>query len=141
MHAFYLPPGQNPLAAITYPANPGIDPTSWEPTQRCGAGISCYAAGDFLTIASNPFAGATTPFLQKTGLGGDPCPSAGGVNDKLCQMFLQDPQNTPNAQSFKPNFVPIPKGANVSSLGKPVPPEAYGVAPGLKIGTPIPVHP
>jgi hypothetical protein len=38
--------------------------------------------------------------------------------------------------NFKPNFVPISRGADVNGVAKPVRPEAYGVLPGLRRGAP-----
>lgn len=136
VQAIYFPPGLPGIGATIYPSNPGIDPTSWVQSNRCPP--ACYAAGDFQTVASNPYAAATVPFLQKSsGLANDPCPSSGGVNNKLCQIFVQDPQSTANVPNFTPNFIPIPYGSDTTGLAFPVPPTAYARPPGLTIGGPV----
>lgn len=120
--SIYLPHGQSGVGATT---NSGIDPTSWTTTQRrCLAGITCYEAGDFHTVASNPFAAATTPFIR-TGI---------GRKNDIFQSFVQDPPGAPNVPNFKPNFVPIPQGAHVANLATPVQPGAVGLPPGAKLG-------
>jgi len=58
--AIYFAPGSAAIGATT---NTGIDPTAWvqQAAKRCTGDFAvCYAAGDFDTVASNPFALATT---------------------------------------------------------------------------------
>jgi hypothetical protein len=118
--AIYFPAGQPGIGATT---NSGIDPTTWTTTQpRCSA--TCYAAGDFQTVSSNPYASADTPFIQA---------GYGRPND-LFQSFVEDPQAIANVPNFKPNFVPIPRGASITNLGLPVPTAAAALNPALKIG-------
>ena len=122
--ALYFPPGQLPVGNDT---NLNIYPTNWTTRQiRCDANVlTCYAAGDFHTIASNPFAAATTPFIKKK------CnpPEVCRPND-LFQSFVEDPQGPPS--TFVPNFVPFPIGADLRGLGRILPSDAsvFGVPPG-----------
>ena len=114
----YFPPGQSAIYVNYY----WVDPTGWTTSQslRCpGVSPPCRGSGDFATIASNPYAGASTPFVTR---------SANNPN-VLFQNFLQDPPAPPNFKDSPPNVVPIPYGANISSLGTPVPPEAWGFDP------------
>ncbi len=93
-----------------------INRLSWTHTQpRCS--VTCYEAGDFATVASSPYASATTPFIS-TGDSGRP-------ND-LFQLFVEDPQVTPNLATFTPNYVPIAASADVTALAAPVPSGATG---------------
>jgi len=120
--AIYFPAGAGAIGATT---NTGIDPTSWIfRTDRCSGG--CYAAGDYNTVASNPYASATTPFVTRTSRQSD-----------LFQSFVQDPQAQANVPNFKPNFIPFPKGADLHVNAVPFPlgePAATGLAPEKKIG-------
>jgi hypothetical protein len=123
--AIYFPYLQSGISADT---NPAVDPTSWSNTQskdRCNS--ACYAAGDFQTIASNPAAGAATPFVN-SGVTGAP-------ND-IFSTFVYDPQGAPNVPNYRPNFVPIPRGASAAGLARPVPPESYGLPPARQTGLP-----
>ncbi len=127
--AIYFPAGAGAIGATT---STGIDPTSWffRP-DRCLS--SCYAAGDFNTVASNPYAAATTPFIK-----------ASSHQSDLFQIFTQDPQTQPNAQNFKPNFIPFPKGADLRGHAVPFPPgepAAIGLAPEKKIGIAVRQNP
>lgn len=117
--AIYFPAGLGPIGATT---NTGIDPTSWLPVPRCST--TCYGAGDFNTIASNPFAAATTPFVEQTARHND-----------LFQSFVQDPQAS-NVPNFKPAFVPYPIGADLSSIGQLVPAQSVALAPVLRQAIP-----
>jgi len=116
----YFPPGQSAIYVNYY----WVDPTGWTKSQslRCPGVSECLGAGDFATIASNPYAGATTPFVTR---------SANNPN-VLFQNFLQDPPAPPNFKNSPPNVVPIPYGANISSLGTPVPTEARGFDPATR---------
>ena len=114
----YFPPGQ---AAILGPNPPPVvmDPTSWKKVpqgeNRCIT--DCYAAGDYIGIASNPSAASSGPYIQ-----------ASANNNELFQSFVQDPPAT----SIKANFIPFPLGASLSSLVKPIPPQTYGRPPELR---------
>ena len=121
--AIYFPPGKAGIGATT---NTGIDPTSWLLTSpsiaRC-PNTSCYAAGDFQTVASNPYASASTPFIKQS-----------SHHNDLFQSFIEDPQGT-SAAAFVPNTIWFPLGADVSSLAG-AGPEQPGMPPGLTIGAP-----
>jgi hypothetical protein len=123
--AIYFPPGKAGIGATT---NTGIDPTSWFLTgasrARC-PNNPCYAAGDFQTVASNPYAGASTPFVKQSS----------HIND-LFQSFVQDPQGPATDQTFVPNTIWVPLGSDVSYLGAGSGPEQPGLAPILTIGAP-----
>jgi len=105
-HAFYYPPVGNPAAAVTAS---GIPATSWWPgtANRCAQNVYCYVQGDYVSIASNSFAGASTPFI-----------TSGGSFNAFRQLFLVDPPGDPIAGNFKPNFVPFPAGADLRAQGK-----------------------
>lgn len=101
--AIFFPAGQAPVGATT---NTGIDPTKWIlRNDRCAVG-SCYSAGDFNTVASNPFASATTPFVKQDFRQTD-----------LFQSFVQDPNAASNVPNFVPGFIPHPLGADLRALG------------------------
>jgi hypothetical protein len=126
--AIYYAPGANGIGATT---NTGIDPTSWihlNPSQpRCPT-ISCYAAGDFNTVASNPFALSTTPYVAQSSHQTD-----------LFQVFVQDPQVQANVHNFIPNFISFPVGTDLRPFAGLFPvgdPATTGVLPGLRIGHP-----
>jgi hypothetical protein len=115
--SLYFPPGQSPIW-LNYS---GVDPTGWTSSLsgRCPGVIGCLGAGDFATIASNPYAGASTPFVMHSA----------SQKSVLFQNFLQDPPAPPDFKGTRPNVVPIPYGADISALGKPVPFEAWGLDP------------
>ncbi len=123
--AIYFPHGQAGIGAVT---NTGIDPTSWFLTApsiaRCPS-TSCYAAGDFQTVASNPYAGASTPFIKQS-----------SHIDDLFQSFLQDPQEPDPGTTFVPNTMWFPLGTDVSYLAAGAGPEQPGLPPGLTRGAP-----
>jgi hypothetical protein len=120
--AIYFPAGQPAVGATTYP---NIDPTGWTTTlPRCPDAPGCHAAGDFATIASNPFASASTPFISRSS---DPNRSS-HPND-LFQSFVQDPPAPANVPNFKPNVIRIPYGSDIRSLGTPNPPGMRGINP------------
>ena len=109
--AIYFPPGQ---AAIGAGTSSGIEPTNWlVHNTRCLA-QQCYAAGDYIGIASNPYAGASTPFVREYNL-----------KNALLQIFLQDPPGDAPG-TFIPNFVPFPLGSDLTHLARPVPRSAVG---------------
>ena len=87
----------------------GIPATSWWPgtANRCAQNVYCYVQGDYVSIASNSFAGASTPFI-----------TSGGSFNAFRQLFLVDPPGDPIAGNFKPNFVPFPAGADLRAQGK-----------------------
>jgi hypothetical protein len=117
--SLYFPPGQPPI----YVNYPGIYTTGWTSSSgRCPNAPGCLGAGDFATIASNPYAGASTPFVMR---------SVSNPN-VLFQNFLQDPPAPPNFKDSRPNVVPIAFGADITALGKPVPLEAWGLNPALR---------
>lgn len=120
--AIYFPPG---LPAIGATTNLGIDPTSWlllPAPSRCST--ACYGAGDFNTVASNPFANATTPFVEQTARQND-----------LFQSFVQDPP-TSNVSNFIPKFEAYPVGSDLTSLGQAVPAQSVALPPDLTKGIP-----
>ena len=118
--AIYFPSGQPAIGATT---NTNIDPTSWQVRfNRCTT--SCYAAGDFNTVSSNPFAASHHPFIQQS-----------SRHDDLFQSFVQDPQATPNVPNFKPNFIPYPTGADLTTLATILPAAVQtALPPARKIG-------
>jgi hypothetical protein len=117
--AIYFPTGLPPIGATT---NTGIDPTSWLPVSRCSA--TCFGAGDFNTVASNPFASATTPFVEQTARQND-----------LFQSFVQDPPAS-NVPNFTPKFEPYPVGSDLTNLGLAVPAQSVALSPELTRGIP-----
>lgn len=122
--AIYFAAGQSGIGATT---NTGIDPTHWTTSQyRCP--VTCYEAGDFHTVASNPYASSTTPFIQQ---------GSGKQND-LFQGFVQDPQTVANVPNFKPNYIPISRGTDVTGMAAPVSSGAFALPPGVKIGVRVP---
>jgi len=118
--AFYFPHGQSGIGATT---NTGIDPTKWLPTNtRCfvsGQSENCYAAGDFHTVGSNPFASATTPFVKQ---------STTHLTD-LFQSFTQNPPSEPNVPNFAPNTIWFPVGADLTSIGVTAAPGTLAALP------------
>jgi hypothetical protein len=128
--ATYFPPGLGGIAADT---NSAVYPTSWTTDQsgpRCPS--TCYAAGDFNTVASNSYAGAATPFINSGVMG--------GPND-VFSSFPYDPQGVPNVPNYKPNFIPLPRnGPSATTLALPVPSSSWGLPPGLKVGPFPPSH-
>ena len=122
----YFAPGANAIGATT---NTGINPSTWIPQAgyRCkGNFFECYAAGDFNTVASNPFALATTPYVAQSSHQTD-----------LFQSFVQDPQVQANVPNFIPNFIPFPVGTDLRRFALPFlanDPASNGVPPGLRIG-------
>jgi citrate lyase synthetase len=70
-------------------------------------------------MSSNPFAAASTPFISRSAKAND-----------LFQMFVVDPAES-NVPNFKPNFVAIPLGADITSLGVSVP-GSRGIDPGKR---------
>jgi hypothetical protein len=120
MQALYFAPGSIGIGATT---STNLQVTSWWPKpDRCftttgtPAPETCYAMGDFNTIASNPFKGATTPFICSN-LSVPPCNQT-GLPGNLYQDFVKDPQVASDLVNFTPNFIPIPLGADVTSSGK-----------------------
>lgn len=100
--ALYFASGKNGVGATT---NTGIQPTSWLlRSDRCT--MPCYAAGDFNTVSSNPYASATTPFVSQDSRQTD-----------LFQSFTEDPQAVPSVPNFVPNFVPYAMGSDLTFLG------------------------
>ncbi len=122
--AIYFPHKQNPIGATT---NTGIVPTSWLLTSSRCPNENCYAAGDFQTVASNPFAGASTPFIKQSSHQAD-----------LFQSFTEDPGGTSNVPNFAPNFIQFPLGADLTGIGAPVPAGSdAALPPGETTGVPI----
>ena len=124
--AIFFPPGGTAIGATTN-NNIVIDPKSWtsannQSEARCSVQLflNCFAAGDFQHIASNIYSAASTPFIAQT-----PPPSQIPM---LFQSFVQDPQRVPNIPNFKPNYVPISE-AELQLIGRPLPPETWGVPP------------
>ena len=120
--AIYYAPGKAGVGATT---NTGIQPTSWYYSANRCPGEYCYGAGDFQTVASNPYASASTPFIKQSS---DP--------DDLFQSFVEDPQESPGTGSFVPNTIWFPLGADVSYLGIATGSEEPALPPGLTRGTP-----
>jgi len=124
--AIYFAPGANAIGATT---KMGINPNAWihQGAARCtGNWIYCLAAGDFNTVASNPFALATTPYVDQSSHQTD-----------LFQSFVHDPQVQANVPNFIPNFIPFPVGTDLRPLAVLFPandPASNGVPPGLRIG-------
>ncbi len=112
--SIYFPSGQAAIGATT---NTGIDPTSWQLRyNRCSS--PCYAAGDFQTISSNPYAASHNPFIRQS-----------ARHDDLFQTFAQDPADQPNVPNFKPNFIPYPMGAALANIGAALPSKAVEALP------------
>jgi hypothetical protein len=89
------------LTGIWANVNTAIFPYKWiiHP-DRCPSG--CFAAGDYLGFAANPFAGATTTFVNDSGL-----------RTGLYQTFVQDPPG----QAIRPQPVHFPIGSNLRIPG------------------------
>src|SRR6185312_3933808 len=99
----YFPHLQNGLGATT---NNGILPTSWfigPVASKCPS--LCFGAGDYGGIASNPYASASTPFVQQY-----------GSNNALFQSFPVDPPDAGNVPNFNANFISFPIGADLTYL-------------------------
>jgi hypothetical protein len=125
--AIYCPTG---LSCIGTDANksPGIQPTSWYFTSsRCKVPSSCYAAGDFQTVTSNPVKSASAPFIQQSTHQND-----------LFQNFVEDPQVQPGADAFLPNTIWFPLGTDISSRGVAAVSDASPGLP-LSLTTGVPV--
>lgn len=123
--AWYYAPGKGGIFATT---NNNINPTSWANVPKCmGSPPSCYAVGDFQSIASNSSAGASTPFIQQTS----------GGNDDVYNSFPYDPQAPPGAQTPVANTIWFPLGSDVTQLAGPTDPDrSQAYPPGW--GGPIP---
>jgi hypothetical protein len=122
--AIYFPTGSSPVGATT---NTNIWPTSWivagqgQPLPpRCTQ--NCYAAGDFNTPSSNPYASSHTTFV-----------GASSLQTDLFDSFQLDPQATANVPNFVPNFVPHKPGTDLSSLGIPVPAASAALPPQARV--------
>lgn len=101
-----------------------IDPSYWMPDQfdHCPK-IACFSSGDFATIASNPFAGVTTPYTKHVpdGAGSD------GNFNHMQQIFSIDPQGPPPPHNFKPNTIWFPgQMRNIAHLAKALRAEVRG---------------
>jgi hypothetical protein len=130
VQSFFILSGKPEIGATTYST---VMPTSWWLSLHAGMAprcmtLDCFAAGDFNGIASNPAAGASTPFVQIA--------SPTTRIDDLFQLFIQDPQGSSNVVNFVPNVVPITASTDLLSVALPVPADAVGVPPGDKVGFP-----
>lgn len=103
-----------------------IDPSYWALYQQfCDGTENCFHAGNFATIASNPYAGVTTPYTKQVPDINPPSPDASF--NHMQQIFSVDPQGTPIANNFKPNTIWfLPGTQTIANLAKPVPPYAVG---------------
>jgi hypothetical protein len=111
----YFPSGQAPIGATTYT---NIDPRAWAvecPNAICGTN-SCFLMGDYNGMSSNPYAASSSQFARKV-----------GTSSELTQVFAIDPPQKPNVENFKPNFIPYPMGANLTSLGTPLAPDTSAI--------------
>ncbi len=140
MQALYFPHGQSGIGATT---SSNLQVTSWLyttslETPRCrsttnGQVESCYAMGDFNTIGSNSYAAASTPFVCSN-TSSPPC----NTPKALYQDFVEDPQGPSDLVNFTPNYVPIPFGADVTSVGNRTPGQgSYAPPPIQMIGPPM----
>lgn len=109
---FFPPPApaQDPMYSTTFF---NVDPKKWRFTySRCGS-QGCFAAGDYVGIASNPSRFASTPFI------GQPHSSRPGRNDLYQKyQYVQDVGAGVAGGSStqpRPNFVPYPVGADLTS--------------------------
>jgi len=117
----YLKPGQGTAGALGATGNYNVDPTSWysiNTADRCSA--PCLAAGDYARIASNPYLGLDSPYIDRSPISG---------NNDLFQIFAFDPQGSAPKNTFTPKPVYYPIGSDLRSLGTPNPPETLGIAP------------
>ncbi len=112
LRAVYFPPGQSGVYGIPYT---GINPLKWRELNDARCGVPCYSAGDYAGIASNPYAGASTPFVQEW-----------SATNILLNTFLQDPPVSPNIPNFKGNFVAITVGSDTRSPASVVGSEEFG---------------
>ena len=114
--SIYFPANQNPIGATTYS---GISPSgSWiqgPAGYRCPA--ACYVLGDYNNISSTPSASASMPVITISSL----------FDPAIWQQFIADPQGTPSAISFVPNFIPYSLGADLRSISLPLPQAQLGV--------------
>ncbi len=123
LQGLFFAPGANAIGATV---ETGIDPTTWiVRNNRCPSapGGTCYAAGDFATMGSNPYAAATLPFVKQSQYRTD-----------LFQSFVKDPVSVPNLEQVKPNFVRYPVGSDLRPLGKEHSPDYTGDDPRLPGG-------
>lgn len=82
-------------------------PTSWMSViHRCKVPPTCYGAGDFQTVASNPYKSASTPFIQQSSHQND-----------LFQNFVEDSPAQPSVDTFVPNTIWFPLGTDISARG------------------------
>ena len=117
-------PASGPNIGVT--THSDINPTYWVPDKptstRCGS-VLCFEAGDFHTIASNPYAAASTPFIRQ---------DTGYPFTDLAQDFVSDPPSPQGPGIFTPNFVPFPLGSDLTQLAVFVPlPTEYDGSLGL----------
>lgn len=142
MQALYFPPGKAGIGATT---TSNLQVTSWVlQGNRCMTTSTnppkpenCEAMGDYNTIASNPNAGSTTPFICSA-TSFSPC---SGNPTVLFQDFVEDPQGSSQLVNFTPNFVPIAFGADVTSAGgRAAGEDSYSRNPVDMIGAPVPLH-
>ncbi len=118
---FYPPPLPSPdRIGVTTHFN--VNPKAWyysKPTDlgyRCPLALpGCYGSGDYAGIASNPSHYASTPFVAQAP------PSRPTHNDLYQRFLLEPPAQTPSANSFVPNFIPYPIGADLRIVGQAVP--------------------
>jgi len=111
-HVLYFPLGEVGIGAEP---KLNVNPSKWV---RVGTGllgclspVGCFEAGDYHTMASNPFAGSLMPYVDN----GLPGPTS------LGQQFLQDPPAPLQPAHFKPVFFPIDSGTDLKALaGTPV---------------------
>jgi hypothetical protein len=86
---------------------PNIDPKSWfffqSPGFRC-RNIPCFAAGDYMHPASNPYTGASIPVITQSSYQTD-----------LRQSFVQDPAE-PNVPQFLPTIRPFAVGTDLRNM-------------------------
>lgn len=103
-----------------------IDPSYWAIYQQyCDGTENCFHMGDFATIASNPYAGVTTPYTVQVPDTSPPSPDSSF--NHMQQIFSIDPQGIPSATSFKPNTIWFPAGTkSIAYLANPVPSYALG---------------
>jgi len=124
MQALYFPHGGSAIGSDT---TKNIQVTSWfNTTGRCKSTTSgnvelCYAMGDFNTIASNPYAAATTPFVQP---------------NLLMQDFVEDPQGVAASGNFVPNYVPISPDTDLT-VTREAGQDSYAFPPAETIGAPL----
>jgi hypothetical protein len=100
-------------AAVGVTTQYNINPTYWIPdtptSSRCGQ-VTCFEAGDWVEIGSNPFAAASSPFVRQ---------DTGFPFTDLAQDFITDPP-APIPGNFVPNVIPVPVGADISTEAAPV---------------------